>query len=273
MAARRPGYCVRDLGLTCTGNLYSGLATHRHNTHDDFSHIFSWQAGLVNTMTTETIQAPTAQTARSQAQVQSKSSIPSPVPPQPHPPTASSQTECGLLPSYSASTSFPQATTSPQMPTASPFLASTPRNLRQRVSDKLGLWITIALGIATIVVAVYYGAVMLSYAEWTKHNDFREGCINDREHDLLLSADCSEELLRSRVSFVKRELEAAHGICRPPNPFDNTDDDRLRACPRICPRVCDRVCHLRHLQFAIEDLEEHLSEGDEVLQYFTSCSC
>jgi hypothetical protein len=60
-------------------------------------------------------------------------------------------------------------------------------------------------------VAIYYGATTLSYARWTKHNDFREGCISDIDHDLPMSAECSEELLRSRVSMmIKRQIVGAH---------------------------------------------------------------
>jgi hypothetical protein len=74
--------------------------------------------------------------------------------------------------------------------------------------DKFVAWFTIATGLAAIAVAIYYGAVMLNYARWTKHNDFREGCINDRDHNLPLSADCVAELMLPRVSAVKRQIEA-----------------------------------------------------------------
>ena len=74
----------------------------------------------------------------------------------------------------------------------------------------LGEWTNIGLALAALIVAVYFGATMLSYAEWTKHNDFREGCINDQEHRLPLSAECSEELLRTRVSVVKRQVEGVY---------------------------------------------------------------
>lgn len=84
----------------------------------------------------------------------------------------------------------------------------------QRVSDKLGVWITIGLTTAALLVAIYYGAIMLSYARWAKQNDFREGCISDQDHNLPLSAECSEELLRPRVSVVKRQIEAAHSVLR-----------------------------------------------------------
>lgn len=77
----------------------------------------------------------------------------------------------------------------------------------QRVSDRIGVWTTIGLTAVAVVIAIYYGAIMLSYAKWTKHNDFREGCISDREHELPLSAECLEELLRPRASVAKRQIE------------------------------------------------------------------
>jgi hypothetical protein len=52
---------------------------------------------------------------------------------------------------------------------------------------------------------------MLSYAKWTKHHDFHEGCINDQDHGLPMSKGCLEELLRPRASVVKRHIETAHG--------------------------------------------------------------
>jgi hypothetical protein len=111
----------------------------------------------------------------------------------------------------SSSTASHQATAAFQ-PQASPSAsASAPRSLIRKVLDEPGIWIGVGLAIAAVVVAIYYGAVMLSYAKWTKHNDFREGCINDREHKLPLSTECSEELLRSRVAaMAKRQIEAAH---------------------------------------------------------------
>jgi hypothetical protein len=109
-----------------------------------------------------------------------------------------------------------QGATNPHVYSAPAATTPPPRNLMQRTSDKMGVWnlcAAVALGIATITVAVYYSATMLRYAKWTKHNDFREGCINDQEHHLPVSPECSEELLRARVSVVKRQLEAAyHGV-------------------------------------------------------------
>jgi hypothetical protein len=64
-----------------------------------------------------------------------------------------------------------------------------------------------------MVATVYYGSTTLDYARWTKHNDFREGCINDRDHDLPLSAECVAELRLPRVSAVKRQIEALQDAC------------------------------------------------------------
>lgn len=80
----------------------------------------------------------------------------------------------------------------------------------RRVLNEPGVWTGILLTIAALIVAIYYGATTLSYARWTKHNDFREGCINDVDHKLPLSAACSAELLRPRVSMIKRRIESAH---------------------------------------------------------------
>lgn len=103
-----------------------------------------------------------------------------------------------------------QATAAPQTQATSSAPAPAPRNVLRRFLHEPGVWIGIGLAIAAVIVAVYYGAVMLAYAKWTKRNDFREGCIHDQEHKLPLSAACSEELLRPRVSMVKRQVEGAH---------------------------------------------------------------
>jgi hypothetical protein len=105
----------------------------------------------------------------------------------------------------STSTRYQQAASTPQTPT-------TPKapDALQIILNKLhslGEWTNIGLALAALIVAVYFGATMLSYAGWTKNNDFCEGCINDQEHRLPLSAECSEELLRTRVSVVKRQIE------------------------------------------------------------------
>jgi hypothetical protein len=108
-----------------------------------------------------------------------------------------------------------QAATNPHAHFVPPATNSPRRSLMQRTSDRIGGWnlcIAVAIGIATIAATVYYSETMLRYAKWTKHNDFREGCINDREHGLPLSAECSEELLRARVSVVKRQDEAVHAV-------------------------------------------------------------
>lgn len=207
-------------------------------------------------MSTKTVQA--------QAQSQSHSMQPSPVPPQARLPTTSPQQQSIPTPSPSQQpTSSPQALeTIPSTPPPAPV---TPT---QKATTIFATWTTVALGLATLMTAIYYGPLMLSYAEWTKHNDFREGCINDREHSLQMSVEYSEELLRSRVSFVKRQVEAVHGVCRPWGPFD---DSSLRVCPRVCPRVRDAVCSLRRVSDG--HLEVYIGEDDEVRLLFDSCSC
>jgi hypothetical protein len=113
----------------------------------------------------------------------------------------------------SSLTSSQQTATNPHAYSAPTATTSPPRSLMQRTSDKVGVWnlcIAVAIGIATIAATVYYSETMLRYAKWTKQNDFREGCINDQEHGLPLSTECSEELLRARVSVEKRQVEAVH---------------------------------------------------------------
>jgi hypothetical protein len=109
----------------------------------------------------------------------------------------------------SSLTSSQQTATNPHAYSAPTATTSPPRSLMQRTSDKVGVWnlcIAVAIGIATIAATVYYSETMLRYAKWTKHND----CINDQEHGLPLSTECSEELLRARVSVEKRQVEAVH---------------------------------------------------------------
>jgi len=70
--------------------------------------------------------------------------------------------------------------------------------------------ITVALAFAGVYLTGLYGKVTLKYTRWTLNNDFRDGCINDLDHNLTLAEECSAELARPRVSAVnmKRQLEA-----------------------------------------------------------------
>jgi hypothetical protein len=74
----------------------------------------------------------------------------------------------------------------------------------------LGGCITVALAIAGVYLSGLYGKVTLKYTRWTQHNDFRDGCITDRDHNLTLAEECVAELARPRVSavYVKRHLDA-----------------------------------------------------------------
>ena len=74
----------------------------------------------------------------------------------------------------------------------------------------LGGCITVALAIAGVYLSGLYGKVTLKYTRWTQHNDFRDGCITDRDHNLTLAEECFAELARPRVSavYVKRHLDA-----------------------------------------------------------------
>jgi hypothetical protein len=119
----------------------------------------------------------------------------------PTPKTSSNHNSSALSLSPSSSSTTTTATTQSNLTKRQLSLVSSGGNVSSPVT-------TVA-----IVVAIYYGAVMLSYVRWTKHNDFREGCISDWEHELPLSAECLEELLRPRASVVKRQIEeAAHGF-------------------------------------------------------------
>jgi hypothetical protein len=116
----------------------------------------------------------------------------------------------GLQAQSSSSTTVPvQLQPRPQTQSCPPNRAPAQRNLVQRVFDKFVAWMTIAMGLAAIVVAVYYGAVMLNYARWTKHNDFREGCINDRDHNLPLSSDYASTC----ICCQKADRSGSRGLC------------------------------------------------------------
>ena len=67
-----------------------------------------------------------------------------------------------------------------------------------------------ALATAGVYLTGLYGKVTLNYARWTLNNDFRDGCINDLDHNLTLAEECAAELGRPRISTVnlKRHLEA-----------------------------------------------------------------
>jgi hypothetical protein len=70
--------------------------------------------------------------------------------------------------------------------------------------------ITVALAFAGVYLTGLYGKVTLKYTRWTLNNDFRDGCINDLDHNLTLAEECFAELARPRVSAVnmKRQLGA-----------------------------------------------------------------
>jgi hypothetical protein len=65
---------------------------------------------------------------------------------------------------------------------------------------------------AIAILGVCYAVLQFPYTKWTQHNDFRDGCINDLEHNLTLAVECYAELERPRVSSVvwKRSFETVH---------------------------------------------------------------
>jgi hypothetical protein len=112
------------------------------------------------------------------------------------------------------------------------------------VLDKVVAWCPIAMGLAAIAVTIYYGAIMLNYARWTKHNDFREGCINDRDHNLPLSAQCVTELMLPRVSAIKRQIEAVR---------DASVADALYWTCTVCITVSTGVFYMVRMRTFVRD--------------------
>lgn len=72
--------------------------------------------------------------------------------------------------------------------------------------------ITVALAFAGVYLTGLYSKVTLKYTRWTLNNDFRDGCINDLDHNLTLAEECFAELAHPRMSAVnmKRHLEEVH---------------------------------------------------------------
>jgi hypothetical protein len=70
--------------------------------------------------------------------------------------------------------------------------------------------ITVALAFAGVYLTGLYGKVTLKFTRWTLNNDFRDGCINDLDHNLTLAEECFAELSHPRISAVnmKRHLGA-----------------------------------------------------------------
>jgi hypothetical protein len=141
---------------------------------------------------------PSTQTAPASPQTSSASPVSSSASPQ------STSTQYSSLNPASAAL---QLSTACPPPTS----ASAPHTVVQRLYKKSKAWSTNALALAAIIVAIGYGAIQISDMRWTKRNDFRNGCISDREHKLPLSAECVAELMLPRASAVKRQIEAVHG--------------------------------------------------------------
>lgn len=64
-------------------------------------------------------------------------------------------------------------------------------------------------------LGAYFAILTFRYTKWTQGNDFRDGCINDRDHDLPMAVGCVAELARPRVANVnmKRHIEAVRHAC------------------------------------------------------------
>jgi hypothetical protein len=89
--------------------------------------------------------------------------------------------------------------------------ASAPRNVIRTIFKRALACATIALAILGVYYAAHYGSLTLDIARWTQANEFRDGCIDDRDHDLPLSVNCCSELKRTRVPAMtlKRHNETA----------------------------------------------------------------
>jgi hypothetical protein len=70
--------------------------------------------------------------------------------------------------------------------------------------------ITVALAFVGVYLTGLYGNFTLKSTRWTLNNDFRDGCINDLDHNLTLAKECFAELAHPRMSAVnmKRHLGA-----------------------------------------------------------------
>jgi hypothetical protein len=103
----------------------------------------------------------------------------------------------------------------------------------------LGGCITVALAIAGVYLSGLYGKVTLKYTRWTQHNDFRDGCITDRDHNLTLAEECFAELARPRVSAVnmKRHIEMIQHAC-----VDDALYWAVTICIPVLTYVFYRVC-------------------------------
>ena len=129
-----------------------------------------------------------------------------PPPSSPTPPTASGTSPQALSPSSVLASTAPLSTASPLAPSCSPNQASAPRNVLATFLKTLGTCATIALAILGVYYAAHYGGLTLAYARWTQRNDFRDGCISNRDHGLPLSTECSAEFTRTRVSAMTLKI-------------------------------------------------------------------
>jgi hypothetical protein len=147
-----------------------------------------------------------------------------PPPSSPLPPIASSTSPQTQLPSSALVLVPPPSTAVPpalsRSPSPAPTSSSTTptippsaswgvvRSNYKTVLGALGACITIALTSAGIYLTDLYGKITLKYTRWTLNNDFRDGCINDREHNLPLAEECFAEFARPRVSAMTQKSKS-----------------------------------------------------------------
>lgn len=144
-------------------------------------------------------------------QTQSHASNPGAGTPQLSTPPSLQAQPCPLTPASTQGLAPAAGTASLQKKSLSSALLSASRGVARR-NWKIfsGGCITVALAFAGVYLTGLYGKVTLKYTRWTLNNDFRDGCINDLDHNLTLAEECFAELAHPRVSAVnmKRQLGA-----------------------------------------------------------------
>jgi hypothetical protein len=164
---------------------------------------FSW-----STLASTPPRPPNPSTSGSQAQ--SHASNPGAATPQVSTPSLQAQ-PCPPTPASTQGLAPAAGTASPQEQSLSSAPLSASKGVARR-NWKIfsGGCITVALAFAGVYLTGLYGKVTLKYTRWTLNNDFRDGCINDLDHNLTLAEECFAELAHPRVSAVnmKRQLGA-----------------------------------------------------------------
>ena len=164
---------------------------------------------------------PTASSTGRQTPSPSTALAPTPPPSTVVPPVLS-RSQNPALTSSSTTPTTPQEPCRPPTPTSTssqaPAAGTAGPQKRLYLSELWGKlrsnWKTITgfLAFAITLLGIIYAAIQFPYTKWSQRNDFRDGCINDLDHNLPMARECFEELARSRVSSVvwKRSFETVH---------------------------------------------------------------